>query len=172
MHRHTSHCTRGLSLEGRLLHFLPDRPEGACWIFNGALSSGGYGVLGIRPPKSPAVQYRAHRLAFELWVGAIPVGFTIDHVRARGCTSRACCNPAHLEAVTAGENALRGDGPPARAARRDHCVNGHLFDTVRRVGEKLYRDCLTCRRLRGRKHDEKRRPRPDVSMVLRPMRYP
>lgn len=160
MHRHSSHCTRGLSLEDRLLHFLPERPDGACWIFDGALNHGGYGVFSVRPRGGVAKQYRAHRVAFELWVGPIPDGFTVDHVRAQGCVSRACCNPAHLEAVTDAENALRGDGPPARVARRDRCVNGHPFDMTRRVGDKVYRDCSTCRRARGARHDRKRRGSP------------
>lgn len=50
----------------------------------------------------------AHRVAYELAIGPIPEGLTIDHVKARGCTRVDCCNPAHLEAVTYAENQHRG----------------------------------------------------------------
>ena len=157
MHRHTSHCTRGLSAEERLLHFLPDRPAGKCWIFTGALNHGGYGVLGLPSDTGRSVQVRAHRLAYELWVGPIPDEHTVDHVRKRGCASTACCNPQHLDAVTSAENSLRSKNPRAINARRQQCLNGHDFDEERRVAGKIYRSCSTCRRARGRKHDAIRR---------------
>jgi hypothetical protein len=56
----------------------------------------------------------AHRVAYELLVGPIPEGLTLDHVRDRGCTSTACVKaiadergPAHLEPVTMEENVRR-----------------------------------------------------------------
>lgn len=157
MHRHTSHCTRGLSLEARLLHFLPERPDGACWVFDGPLNQGGYGLVTLRPPGEGTKQYRAHRLAYEVWVGPIPDGLTVDHVAKRGCVSKACCNPAHLEAVTNAENSMRSGNPLAQNARRNRCVNGHEFDEERRVGDRVYRGCSVCRLERGRRHDAKRR---------------
>ena len=46
-----------------------------------------------------------HRIAYIKANGAIPKGFTIDHL----CRNRGCFNPQHLEAVTRGENVMRGD---------------------------------------------------------------
>lgn len=155
MHSHNSHCTRGMSLEDRLLHFIPEQPE-SCWPWTGATNYAGYGVLNVGK-----TQYRAHRVAYELWVGPIGPGLTIDHVRARGCVSRSCCNPAHLEAVTGSENVRRGNSPPMIMSRKDTCIRGHAFagDNLgtRRVGDKIYRLCRTCARIRGRKHDRLRR---------------
>ena len=74
-----------------------------CWIWGGRLNRNGCGRtrwLGAEPV--------VHRLVFELLAGDIPPGLLLDHVRPR-CSSRACCNPAHLEPVTPRENTLRGD---------------------------------------------------------------
>lgn len=139
-------------MEERLLHYLPDRPEGECWIWQGTATDRGYGVLAF-----DGKQHRAHRAAYEEWVGAIPEGLTIDHVKARGCTSTLCCNPAHLEPVTAGENSLRGDCPRALNARKEKCLRGHEFDSVRMVDGKAYRACSKCQRIREKKHREKRK---------------
>lgn len=43
-------------------------------------------------------------LMFNEWP---PYGYVIDHVFARGCRHRNCCNPNHLEAVTQEENMRR-----------------------------------------------------------------
>lgn len=108
---------------------------GECWIFRGAKSSG-YGVVNVGWGLGSA-----HRVVYEHLVGPIPAGFTLDHVASRGCTSRACVNPAHLEPVTAAENALRGNGPPAQNARMTRCAKGHEFTRVKRQ-----RICLTCKK--------------------------
>ena len=150
MHRHNSHCTRGLDLEQRLLHYLPTRVDDDCWLWEGCTNGRGYGVLNIGKK-----QFRAHRAAYEVWVDEIPEGLTLDHL----CKVTLCCNPAHLEPVTAVENVRRGDGPAMLFARAKTCVNGHPFDSTRRVGDKVYRDCSVCRKARGRKYDAKRRPR-------------
>ena len=154
MHRHNTFCTRGLSIEERLLHYLPDRPENECWLWQGSTNGRGYGVFTVDKK-----QYRAHRAAYEEWVGPIPEGLTIDHVVARGCTSTLCCNPAHLEPVTAGENSLRGNCPRALNARKEKCLRGHEFDLVRVVNGREYRDCSECRRIRDKKCRDKKKAR-------------
>ncbi len=92
----------------------------------------------------------AHRAAYELYVGPIPEGLTIDHL----CRNTLCVNPAHLEAVTMRENILRGTGPSAQAARKTHCLRGHPFDDgntlFRATGKRV---CRACQRV----HREKRR---------------
>lgn len=118
----------------------PEHPTlGRCWIWTGATGSDGYGKF---TPES----YRsigAHRQAYLLAYGAIPDGATIDHL----CRVRNCVNPAHLEAVSNRENILRGEGAPARNARKTHCPNGHELSE-----ENVYtypdgrRQCRICRR--------------------------
>lgn len=57
----------------------------------------------------------AHRAAHELWIGAIPDGYTVDHLCHNDdllcvggrCPHRRCVEPSHLEAVTSAENNRR-----------------------------------------------------------------
>lgn len=80
----------------------------------------------------------------------IPDGLTIDH----RCKVKTCLNVAHLEIVTAEENARRGDGRPsvrgAQQAAKTHCPAGHPYDeqnTIHRTGPKgqPWRQCRACK---------------------------
>jgi len=122
---------------------LPDRPDpNACWIWKGLLDKDGYGVYGN--PKKWGTR-RAHRVAYMLLVGPIPDGLQIDHVKERGCTSRACCNPAHLEPVTNRTNTLRGNTIPANNIQKTHCPQGHPYagDNLRfgKNGDRICKEC-------------------------------
>lgn len=82
------------------------RPDlGKCWIWTGALfgrdvtTGGGYPYL-----QNVGGSNYAHRVAYELFVGAIPGATQIDHL----CRVRQCVRPTHLEAVTPAENQRRG----------------------------------------------------------------
>ena len=76
----------------------------SCWVWKGAArkhglgNGGGYGRVGWRG----TVLY-AHRLAYELRVGPIAEGMTLDHL----CGNRLCVRPDHLEPVSRGENVRR-----------------------------------------------------------------
>lgn len=117
-------------------------PMSGCWLFVGASTRGGYGVIGNGPH---SVVY-AHRLAYEAFVGPIAEGLQIDH----RCRVRCCCNPAHLEPVTPLVNVTRGivaDVQRARHAAQTHCKRGHLYDdanTYRRTNGR--RACKQCQR--------------------------
>lgn len=94
-----------------------------------------------------------HRWAYEHFVGPIPDGMTIDHVKARGCSRRNCVNPGHLEPVTLRENNLRSDNVGGVNARKTECIRGHAFDSLNtyvnpRTGA---RKCRACAALRARK---------------------
>lgn len=74
------------------------RTKNACWDWTASTGSHGYGDfrVGGKP-------YLAHRASFETFKGVIKKGYTIDHL----CYNKKCCNPAHLEQVTRGENTSR-----------------------------------------------------------------
>lgn len=116
--------------------------SGDCWIWQGALTTWGYGT--IRYKGRPC---QAHRVAYELLVGPIPDGMQLDHI----CRVRACVNPAHLEPVTNRENVLRGFGITANHAGKTHCIHGHPFDEANTYHIKNgHRQCRTCTRDRMR----------------------
>lgn len=123
-----------------------------CWPWIGAHTDRGYGTFRA----SGHTQY-AHRLAYEATVGPIPDGLQIDHVKARGCTRKDCCNSRHMEPVTPRENTRRGDALGARTARSGRCHRGHDM-----TGENRYvrpdgqgSRCKACAAIRNRRRRER-----------------
>lgn len=107
-----------------------------CWLWIGSKNRG-YGAF--NPTHGSSV--RAHRYAYELLVGPIPDGLTLDHL----CRVRACVNPAHLEPVTRGENVRLGE-----PATKTTCLRGHPYDEAngRRYPGTGRRYCNACARER------------------------
>jgi len=91
-------------------------------------------------------QRAAHRLIYEVKVGAIPDGKVLDHL----CRRRNCVNWVHLEPVSIRTNVLRGVGTPAQRFKQTHCVNGHEFtpeNTYRSPSRPGSRSCIACHRM-------------------------
>lgn len=111
-----------------------------CWVWQLGLTKKGYARTKV-PGFGPGLT-RVHRASFELKHGAIPDGLVIDHL----CRVKACCNPAHLEAVTAQLNNCRQhDNRPGQ------CVRGHtVADHVDRHG-----NCRLCARGRDRAYRQR-----------------
>lgn len=118
----------------------------ACWPYLGATSYGyGRHIVDTTTKATRA----AHRLAYESVHGPVPDGLVLDHL----CRNRGCCNPAHLEPVTSGENTRRGYAPAAINARKTHCKNGHEL-TPENLCDQAdgRRRCRICEREYRRQH--------------------
>lgn len=97
-------------IEERFWSKVEPEPNSGCWIWIGARTCG-YGAIG-RGTRSEG-NIGAHRFAYLLLRGPIPLGLEPDHL----CRLRCCVNPWHLELVTRRENSQRGDrSNPRRAA--------------------------------------------------------
>ena len=118
-----------------------------CWKWVGEINKDtGYGHH-ITSNDATKKDHLAHRYSYELYVGKIPKGLTLDHL----CRNRWCVNPEHLEITTLKENILRGVSQAAINARKTHCIRGHQLS-----GNNLYitpkdsrRQCKKCIAIRS-----------------------
>jgi hypothetical protein len=111
--------------------------EQGCMLWSGKPDGNGYGNFHLQ-----GRTVRAHQVSYLLAYGPVPDGLVIDHVKTRGCTSKRCVAPDHLEAVTQAEN--------VRRAMKTHCKRGHPLSGsnayIRR--DNGIRQCRACARLR------------------------
>jgi hypothetical protein len=116
-----------------------DKTE-TCWLWNAGTNGVGYGMFWVDKDRGRVL---AHRYAYELLVGPIPEGLTLDHL----CRQPTCVRPDHLEPVTHRENVRRGNGWGGRKARQTHCLRGHELteaNIYRKPSRPTSRECRTC----------------------------
>jgi hypothetical protein len=142
------HPNRSPLLADRLAKYITIDPETGCHLWHGVADEKGYGRLRYR-----SKPLSAHRVGYELVKGPIPAGLQIDHL----CRNPACCNAAHLEAVTPRENVRRGNNPAAVNARKTHCSRGHELSGPNLFTKDGRRICITCRRVKSRLAKAKRK---------------
>lgn len=118
-----------------------------CWEWTAGRDSYGYAKVKVRGFRTR----KAHRVIYEILVGPIPEGLTLDHL----CRIRHCVRPSHLEPVTRRENVMRGHHPAVVAHVTGICVAG-LHDIT---GDGAYVDPMTGRRRCRQCHREWRRVR-------------
>lgn len=129
----------GAPAKERLQRFIRVDTSG-CWLWTGCTDGTGYAQMTI-----DYKSLKAHRVAYEAYVGPIPEGLQLDHL----CRVRHCVNPEHLEPVTALENMRRR--PRYGHGHETECPYGHPYDEANTyVGPmESHRQCRTCRRARS-----------------------
>lgn len=120
--------------------------DGFCWTWIAAVNSRGYGSFGHE-----GRIWSTHRLTYTLLVGEIPTGLQIDHL----CSNKRCCNPSHLEPVTAKVNRSRTAQAQKTMCKRGHPLSGSNLIVKSRPNGLSIRNCRECA-------NESRRRKPGV----------
>lgn len=74
-------------MRSRFERFAERVTESGCWVWTGGMMWNGYGSVNVNGKTK-----KAHRVAYESYIGPIPPGAHVLHK----CDVRACVNPAHL----------------------------------------------------------------------------
>jgi hypothetical protein len=134
-------------LERALATRIVRQPNG-CWTWTGAKTQSNYGQIYTQP--GGRGRMRVHRLIYERHHGPIPDGMTVEHRchtddpncwEGSNCPHRLCCNPDHLELLTASQNSERMHNSKRAWT---HCPRGHEFtpDNIHiRSGRRACRTC-------------------------------
>lgn len=123
------------SMRAKIEHYLDKTHPDGCWVWTRALSTQGYGHMGW-----DGKVLRVHRAYVKQLGWDVPDDMVLDHL----CRNRACCNPEHLEVVTALENFQRAPSG-GLWKRADVCKEGHPFDEVNTyMNPSGSRACRTC----------------------------
>lgn len=115
-----------------------ERDENGCWLWNGAISSNGYGSVWLNGRVTSS-----HAAVYTILVGPVPEGLWLDHFH---CDVRRCCNPEHVRPVTPRENILRGSAPVTLNAGKTACHNGHEYTPENTKWFTGWRSCRICSR--------------------------
>jgi hypothetical protein len=151
----------GQTTEERFWGYVDKTPT--CWLWTGGKSHG-YGTFSMSDREKDR-QVMAHRMSYELVVGPIPDGMTLDHLCHTAavttcldgptCPHRACVRPDHLEPVPLPENIQRGGN-----GAKTRCKRGHPFDAENTyVSPKGGRFCRTCLRMHAALVRQRKRER-------------
>ncbi len=115
--------------------------QGGCWIWLGNRNPKGYGTAYFAGRTGSA-----HRVAYILFVGKIPVGLQVDHL----CRNRLCVRPDHLEPVTPRENNHRS---PLFGLHKTRCVRWHEYTPENTIAKPNGgRQCRLCVREHMRRY--------------------
>lgn len=122
-------------------------PITGCWIWVGTLTQWGYGKFSTSHRKDHA----AHRWSYEHFVGPIPEGLVIDHLK---CNNKRCVNPDHMRTATLFENTIRGDCPSSINLAKRNCPKcGGEYRNI----ENSRRQCYPCKLANNRRWNKAKR---------------
>jgi hypothetical protein len=138
------------SLKDRLMEkvFIPE-DQSECWIFMGCRSSQGYGSIKVGRRSE-----KAHRVAYQLFVGELPPATdpAANVLHACGNGHLGCVNPKHLYLGDKSRNAqdMIKMGRSWQLNRKA-CPYGHPYDSVNtHIRQNGARQCRSCERERMR----------------------
>jgi hypothetical protein len=141
--------THAASVEERFLARV-QKGDG-CWEWQSSRARFGHGLFYVDQTNVPA-----HRYAYRMWVGPIPLGMCVCH----SCDNPPCVNPAHLWLGTQRDNVadMVRKGRQAKGPRVTHCCRGHerSEDNIVVKGTAKKRHCRTCL-LEAKRVQERRR---------------
>ncbi len=121
-----------------------------CWVSGYSTGNHGYSQIGWTDSNGRYL-WLGHRVSWYAYNGAIPTGYTVDHL----CRNRRCIRPDHLRLLSNWENARRNgwagsdDYPQSWACSRNHEVPRRKYDGA----------CPECHRENNARYRERRRLR-------------
>jgi HNH endonuclease len=125
--------------------------KSGCWVWQGAKNRQGYGQVRLWGHKAPA-KY-AHRVLYESLHGALDRATMVCH----SCDNPSCCNPSHLWAGTAKDNAADMVAKKRHPSHKiSACIRGHEFTPESHYISKGRRHCLKCARIRANARADRR----------------
>lgn len=131
--------------------------DDACWPWSAGRDADGYGKFAIGLGGKKQQHIRAHRFAYEQFIGPIPDGMVVCH----RCDNPPCVRPDHLflgtpldnnnDKVSKGRHAVPWGTPLARSQQTE-CRHGHPYDEANTyIDPQGHRSCRTCRRVTSRR---------------------
>jgi hypothetical protein len=122
------------TIESVIARLVKPNGEDGCWIWLGAHTPNGYGLVTINGGVKVV-----HVIVYEHFKGGKPPNTDLHHT----CSNKACANPDHVVISNYKHRAFHN-------SQRTHCIHGHEFTPentmIRIVDGYTRRICKTCKK--------------------------